>query len=699
MDTGLDPDIDLDDLPAGQPAGRWRQINLTFTDREAAERYAAHLGPVLAAGQDSGVAALSWFIRKGRTWRLRLLPGEYLGAFYALLARVADHDLVRAVAEPVYAPETDAFGGAESMTIAHTLFAADTRHILAHVAAGGDQRRELGVRLATRLMQAAGLDFYEQGDVWARVAAHRQTEGQSPASAKLTAAVYRMIIAMGEAAGSPLERTPDWPEAHERAGRALGFLNEHGVLTRDLRAVLTHHVLFTFNRLGISAVDARLLAAAAATAVFHADPTDTPHNARPGTRQAGPAEPRMPVVNDSTDTITPDADQLRDKLADILQERGYLTDPRVEQVFRTVPREHFLPGVPLDNVYAPTHWVTKRDDTGAALSSASAPSLVADMLEQLDAQPGQKILEIGAATGVNAAYLAELTAPDGHVVTIEVDQDLTDGALANVARAGYTDRITVLCGDGALGHADAAPYDGIIVTAGAWDISAAWWAQLRVGGRLVVPLRLHECGLTRSFAFTKTSDNEMVADSALVCGFVPMRGSSEHADAHLTLAGDVVLKYDPADLPDVTGMTGVLDNPRHETWTTISVDDSSEIGHFDLYMMVHGRMPFGRLGVGSVARETGLVKPAYRWNGAVLFTADTIAYPAFRQTGETSYDLGVIAHGPNATTLAADLTDLVYRWQEAGQPNSPTATARRPDTGPVKPDEITRPDSIIAVDI
>ncbi|MGH3802539.1 MAG: methyltransferase, FxLD system, partial [Pseudonocardiaceae bacterium] len=59
----------------------------------------------------------------------------------------------------------------------------------------------------------------------------------------------------------------------------------------------------------------------------------------------------------------------------------------------------------------------------------------------------------------------------------------------------------VICGDGPLGHPGHTPYDGIIVTAEAWDLVTAWWDQLTVGGRLVVPLRLHGSGLTRAIAF------------------------------------------------------------------------------------------------------------------------------------------------------------------------------------------------------
>ncbi|MFD7643457.1 hypothetical protein ACFV4P_22700 [Kitasatospora sp. NPDC059795] len=72
--------------------------------------------------------------------------------------------------------------------------------------------------------------------------------------------------------------------------------------------------------------------------------------------------------------------------------------------------------------------------------------------------------EIGTATGINAALLAELVGPDGLVVTIELDEDLAESGRAHLA-AGY--QVTVLCRDGALGAPESAPFDRIIVTAGA----------------------------------------------------------------------------------------------------------------------------------------------------------------------------------------------------------------------------------------
>src|SRR5258708_24206156 len=98
---------------------------------------------------------------------------------------------------------------------------------------------------------------------------------------------------------------------------------------------------------------------------------------------------------------------------------------------------------------------------------------MAIMVEQLALQPGDRILEIGAGTGYNAALMAHLVGPKGQVVTVDIDQDTAAAAQAHLATAGADD-IRVLCGDGALGYPEAAPYDRIILTAGTWDIAPAW---------------------------------------------------------------------------------------------------------------------------------------------------------------------------------------------------------------------------------
>ncbi|GLZ01862.1 methyltransferase, FxLD system [Actinoplanes sp. NBRC 103695] len=691
----FDTDLDTERPDPAAPVNRWRQVNLTFSDWQIAEQYAAtRLAAALTVAENNGVITGFWFIRKSETWRLRLLPSGRLAEFYTLLATITDDDRVQGVAEPLYRPEQYALGGPQATDLAHTFFHVDSRHILGHLAAAGaTHRRELGVLLATRLMRAAGLEFYEQGDVWQNVSAHRRQATMPAPSPRLIAAVQRLLTASADAPASPLTATPAWPAAHDYAGRNLGLLDRHGMLTRDLRGLLTHHILFQFNRLGISAADTWLLATAAVHVTFH-QPSDT----RTGHQPTLVNDSKVTAVKLSqTSPESANAAVLRDQLVTLLKQRGHIRSAPVERAFRRVPREQFLPGVDLETVYTRRQIVTKRDPSGAAMSSASSPSLVADMLEQLEAQPGDHILEIGAATGINAALLADQTGASGRVVTIELDEDLADGARTNLARAGY-DTVEVICADGALGHPDAAPYNRIIVTAGAWDVSASWWDQLTDNGRIVVPLRVHESGLTRCFAFDRTGTDQLVSTATpLVCGFVPMRGTAEHDDQHVSLDADVVLKLDAADQPDRQALSTALSHAPYEQWTGIQVGDADPIGHLDLWLLVNTDKPFGRLGVGDTARASGLVTPAYRWAGAAIYHGGTIAYPTFHEVGDGNQEIGVIAHGPDADKLAAELNTLLDRWDTAGRPNQPTVTAYRAGTRPLEPGDISRPDTVLTI--
>ena len=181
-----------------------------------------------------------------------------------------------------------------------------------------------------------------------------------------------------------------------------------------------------------------------------------------------------------------DAATLHGALVDGLVSRRCITDPRVEAAFRAVPRHLFLPSLAPEEAYRNVAIPTKFVD-GEAVSSSSQPEIMATMLEQLGLEPGHRVLELGAGTGYNAALMAHLVGDSGAVTTIDLDEDVVDGARAHLASAGF-DRVRVALGDGALGYPDAAPFDRIILTVGAWDISPAWREQLRRDGRLVLPL-------------------------------------------------------------------------------------------------------------------------------------------------------------------------------------------------------------------
>src|SRR5580704_4247167 len=117
---------------------------------------------------------------------------------------------------------------------------------------------------------------------------------------------------------------------------------------------------------------------------------------------------------------------LLDDMIDALRRRHCLRSAEVADAFRSVPRHVFVPGAPLTQVYSaetvvPTHF----EDDGRSISSSSAPNIMAIMLEQLRIRPGMRVLEIGAGTGYNAGLLARLVGVDGHVVTVDLDEQIT----------------------------------------------------------------------------------------------------------------------------------------------------------------------------------------------------------------------------------------------------------------------------------
>ena len=114
--------------------------------------------------------------------------------------------------------------------------------------------------------------------------------------------------------------------------------------------------------------------------------------------------------------------------------------------------------------------------------------MVAIMNEALELRIGNRVLEVGAGSGYHAATVAEQIGPQGHVYTIELVPELVKLARSNLEEAGYSDRVTLVQGDGSLGYPDRAPYDRVVVTAAAPKIPPPLVAQLRPGGILIIPV-------------------------------------------------------------------------------------------------------------------------------------------------------------------------------------------------------------------
>jgi protein-L-isoaspartate(D-aspartate) O-methyltransferase len=199
-------------------------------------------------------------------------------------------------------------------------------------------------------------------------------------------------------------------------------------------------------------------------------------------------------------------------VADQLRARG-IADPRVLEAMGRIPRERFITDSVRRHAY---------DDEAlpiAAGQTISQPYMVARMTELLAPRTGDRILEIGTGSGYQAAILAELGA---HVTTIERHEDLASTARERLADLGFGDRIDVRVGDGSLGLPGEGPWDGIIVTAAAPDISHALRDQLADGARLVIPVGPRD---RQILTVVTRRGNEWTEHPDSACVFVPLVGA------------------------------------------------------------------------------------------------------------------------------------------------------------------------------
>ncbi|MET9314201.1 methyltransferase, FxLD system [Kribbella sp. NPDC003505] len=356
-------------------------------------------------------------------------------------------------------------------------------------------------------------------------------------------------------------------------------------------------------------------------------------------------------------TITSKPEVLRAAMVDHIKAVGHATSPAVEQAMRTVPRHDFVPGATVEDAYADIAVITKRASDGSALSCASVPTVVAMMLDQLQVQPGNRILEIGAGTGYNAALLAQLTGPGGAVTTVDIDSEVTAGARSGLNATG-NEHIEVITRDGPLGAPENAPYDRIIFTVGAWDLAPAFWEQLAPGGRLVVPLRWR--GQTRSVAFVRDGD-ALVSDSMELCGFVPMLGQEGERSGSIDADGLVTLFWDIDQTIDATRLTGALDQTKETIWSDVMVGSEEPFDGIWLRITGHDSR-ICRISADRAAVEAGLCTPAIPIRSPALVEDDSLAYLAIRKVEQRSYELGAIGHGTYGAHLARQLCDEIEAW-------------------------------------
>ncbi len=192
-----------------------------------------------------------------------------------------------------------------------------------------------------------------------------------------------------------------------------------------------------------------------------------------------------------------------------LEARG-IKDQRVLEAMRKIPRHLFVPQHLVERAY---------DDYPLPIGEGqtiSQPYMVAWMTEILKPEPGQKVLEIGTGSGYQAAILCELGAD---VYTIEKNPLLAREAERRLAQLGYFPRIRI--GDGTLGWPEEAPFQRIIVTAGAPSIPQPLLDQLDEGGRLVIPVG--PSGM-QMLTLVQKREGKLVTEEEGTCVFVPLVG-------------------------------------------------------------------------------------------------------------------------------------------------------------------------------
>jgi protein-L-isoaspartate(D-aspartate) O-methyltransferase len=193
----------------------------------------------------------------------------------------------------------------------------------------------------------------------------------------------------------------------------------------------------------------------------------------------------------------------------------HLADERVLAVMEKVPRHLFVPQVQRRSAY---------EDGPLPIGcgqTISQPYMVARMTELLRLLPTDRVLEVGTGSGYQAAVLAELAA---EVWTVERHAELAQRAEGLLHQLGYSN-VRVIIGDGSIGLPEAAPYDAIVVTAGAPSVPTTLRDQLALNGRMVIPVA---SGYSEELRLIERVDGPpdacFLETSILACTFVPLVG-------------------------------------------------------------------------------------------------------------------------------------------------------------------------------
>ena len=198
----------------------------------------------------------------------------------------------------------------------------------------------------------------------------------------------------------------------------------------------------------------------------------------------GNAEIGGEFLKDSQNS-NPSPDTKKMSLVEKLIEKGYLKTPRIISAFRKIKRSDFLPEK-LKNLAE----LNEPLPIGFG-QTISQPLTVAFMLELLQPKKGDKILDVGSGSGWTTSLLAEIVGSKGKVYAIEIIKELKEFGEKNTKKYNFVNKgiVKFICGDGSKGLLKKSPFDKILVSASAEEIPIELKEQLKIGGRLVIPVR------------------------------------------------------------------------------------------------------------------------------------------------------------------------------------------------------------------
>jgi len=172
----------------------------------------------------------------------------------------------------------------------------------------------------------------------------------------------------------------------------------------------------------------------------------------------------------------------RKAVVERLEAMGYVKTEAIKRAMLKVKREDFVAAEHRDSAYVDTPLPIPGGVT------ISAPHMHAIFMSTLKLQPGDKVLEVGAGSGILLAYMKEVVGPSGKVYGIEIIPETYEFAKRNLRRAGYARKVKLVLGDGSKGLPAYAPYDKIVCSASSPNIPKPWLKQLKPGGIIVTPV-------------------------------------------------------------------------------------------------------------------------------------------------------------------------------------------------------------------